>query len=295
MRLRCCHTLALTVGLVLGLPCSALADRSFAHGDRTSAQVRRATTGKKATQSAAKPLARGRKSASIASRRPAVKPRKRPKWAPVELFHVNRREALQLRMADSRGRTIKGNQKRLDKFFRCHHTNNQHRMDPRLVRLIYEVGRHYDGKRVEVVSGYRDPGVAKNPKSPHKQGLACDFRVIGVANHDLRDYLRKTYDHVGVGYYPNSSFVHLDVRKGSSAFWIDYSAPGGNSLYAENPADDLRSGRAETFKPTTIDPAWAKEGETTGDGDDVSGAKEGAGQAAPAQAAVLPPAPSGPP
>ena len=55
------------------------------------------------------------------------------------------------------------------------------------------------------------------------KGLACDFRVVGVGNTQLRDYLRQTFKKVGVGYYPNSSFVHLDVRKDQSAFWIDYS------------------------------------------------------------------------
>ena len=58
------------------------------------------------------------------------------------------------------------------------------------------------------------------------KGLACDFRVEGVKTTELRDYLRATFDKVGVGYYPNSTFVHLDVRKDRSAFWIDYSGPG---------------------------------------------------------------------
>lgn len=182
--------------------------------------------------------------------------RQRPRFAPVEVFHVNRRDTLQLRIADSRGRPIKGAQKSFDTFFRCHHTNKKGRMDPRLMRLIYQVGRHYDGRRIEVISGFRDASVAKNPKSPHKQGAACDFRVQGIANSELRDYLRKNYDHVGVGYYPNSSFVHLDVRDGASAFWIDYSGPGANSLYSENPTADLKTGRAETFKPASIDPSW---------------------------------------
>ncbi|MCG5052402.1 MAG: DUF882 domain-containing protein [Myxococcales bacterium] len=186
--------------------------------------------------------------------------RRRPRWAPVELFHINRRELFQLRIADSRGRPVKGAQKRFDRFFRCHHTDHAHRMDGRLIRLIYQVGQHYDGRRIEVISGYRDPSVAKNAKSPHKEGLACDFRVEGVPNQELRDYLRKTFDHVGVGYYPNSSFVHLDVRTGPSAFWIDYSAPGKNAMYADNPLADLKSGRAETFKPASIDPSWARDG-----------------------------------
>jgi uncharacterized protein YcbK (DUF882 family) len=177
----------------------------------------------------------------------------------VVLFHINRKETLNLRVADERGRPVRGVQKRLDRFLRCHHTNKQYAINPRLVRLIYETGRHFNGKRVEIVSGYRHPTVAKNPKSPHMKGLACDIRVDGVKNSDLRDFLRRNFKQVGVGYYPNSSFVHLDVRKGASAFWIDYSGPGERSMYAEDPQEDLANGRAERFKPAKIDPTWADE------------------------------------
>jgi hypothetical protein len=31
---------------------------------------------------------------------------------------------------------------------------------------------------------------------------------------------------VGVGFYPTSGFVHLDVRKGPSFYWVDRSGPG---------------------------------------------------------------------
>ena len=76
---------------------------------------------------------------------------------------------------------------------------------------------------------------------------------------ELRDYLRKTFDKVGVGYYPNSTFVHLDVRKDRSAFWIDYSGPGERAVYSENPSDDLRTGRADSYHPTKIDESWASD------------------------------------
>jgi uncharacterized protein YcbK (DUF882 family) len=176
----------------------------------------------------------------------------------VELVHVNRHESMQLRMRDAAGRPIRGQQKRFDRFLRCHYTNVQHAMNPRLIALIYRTGRHWPGRRVEVVSGYRHPKFAKNPRSPHMKGLACDFRVVGVSNAELRDYLRHNFDKVGVGYYPNSSFVHLDVRKDHSAFWIDYSGPGERALYSSAPGEDLKSGRADRFHPSKIDTSWAE-------------------------------------
>lgn len=197
----------------------------------------------------------------------------------VVLFHVNTKESLRVRY-DAKGRLPKGFERRVDRFFRCHHTRKQGRISPRLVRQLFLVGQRYPGKRVEVVSGFRDPRVAKNPRSPHMKGLACDFRVRGVKNTELRDYLRRLR-HVGVGFYPNSSFVHLDVRRGASVFWIDYSGPGEGAFYSETPGDDLRSGRADQFKPTRIDPTWVEE--TSAEHDGASEGKAAVGGQASAE------------
>jgi uncharacterized protein YcbK (DUF882 family) len=190
------------------------------------------------------------------------KPKKLSRYAAVELYQINTKETLLLRFQDDRGRSIKGWKKRFDKFMRCHQTGTVFKMDARLPHMLYETARHYEGHRMEVVSGYRHPKVARNPKSPHKKGLACDFRMAGIANAALRDWLRKTFDHAGVGYYPNSVFVHLDNRKqGPSAFWIDYAGPGQEASYAENPREDLRNGRSERARPPGDDAAGRAEGE----------------------------------
>ncbi len=203
--------------------------------------------------------------------RPATKPasketkasrkstKKVPKNAPVVLYQINRRETMALRLRDGKGRPVKGMQRRFDHFLRCHYTNVEHKMDPRLMKLLFTTGHHWPGRRLEVVSGYRHPDVAKNPHSPHMKGLACDFRVEGVKTAELRDYLRHTFDKVGVGYYPNSSFVHLDVRKDRSAFWIDYSGPGERAVYSATPDQDLKSGRADSYHPTKIDDSWVQD------------------------------------
>jgi len=78
---------------------------------------------------------------------------KRPsKNGPVELYHVNRRETMLLRLRDERGRPVRGQQKRVDRFLRCHYTNVQHAMNPRLTTVLYQTGRHWPGHRLEVVS-----------------------------------------------------------------------------------------------------------------------------------------------
>ena len=185
--------------------------------------------------------------------------KKVPKNAPVVLYQINRRETMALRLRDGKGRPVKGMQRRFDHFLRCHYTNVEHKMDPRLMKLLFQTGHHWPGRRLEVVSGYRHPDVAKNPHSPHMKGLACDFRVEGVRTAELRDYLRHTFDKVGVGYYPNSTFVHLDVRKDRSAFWIDYSGPGERAVYSATPDQDLRNGRADSYHPTKIDDSWVQD------------------------------------
>jgi len=95
-------------------------------------------------------------------------------------------------------------------------------VDPRLIRLIAQVSDQFGGRPLHIVSGYRTKSFVAASK--HKEGRALDFSVVGVPNEALRDYLR-TLRNVGVGFYPNSSFVHLDVRS-YNAFWIDYAGPG---------------------------------------------------------------------
>src|SRR5690606_26670455 len=75
---------------------------------------------------------------------------------------------------------------------------------------------------IRLVSGYRTSSYVKD--SRHRHSSAVDFSIPGVPNSAVRDYLLQL-GNVGVGYYPNSTFVHLDVRA-RSAYWVDYAGPG---------------------------------------------------------------------
>ena len=46
----------------------------------------------------------------------------------------------------------------------------------------------------------------------HSTGRAMDFRIDGVKNEDVVAFC-KTINDTGCGFYPNSSFVHMDVRE----------------------------------------------------------------------------------
>ncbi len=112
---------------------------------------------------------------------------------------------------------------RLDQFLRDHRTGDVMQLDVRLFDLLHDlastVGR--PNGEIDIVCGYRTPwsneflrrttsGVAAN--SLHMAGEAIDIRVPGVATLTLRNAalsLRRG----GVGYYPESRFVHVDVGR----------------------------------------------------------------------------------
>jgi LysM repeat protein len=99
-------------------------------------------------------------------------------------------------------------------------------IDRDLVKLIVRVSDVFGGRPIQLVSGYR-PG----HRSRHAHGAAIDFYVKGVPNWALRDY-GLTLDKVGVGYYPNSNHVHLDVRDRKTT-WVDVSKPGKRARYVK--------------------------------------------------------------
>ena len=104
-----------------------------------------------------------------------------------------------------------------------------HEVDERLMRLLVQVSDNFGGRKLYIISGFRTAGGYTRESSRHTQGRAVDFRVDRVANTEVRDYCRQLPD-TGVGYYPNSSFVHLDTRS-DSAYWVDYSRSGEAPRY----------------------------------------------------------------
>lgn len=108
----------------------------------------------------------------------------------------------------------------LEHQLRDHRTGDTHQMDPRLYDLLFalqnKMGRH---DQYEVISGYRSPRTNRmlakrssgvSEKSLHMRGLAIDVRL---PNTSLRKLYRAAVDLQagGVGYYPRSAFIHLDL------------------------------------------------------------------------------------
>lgn len=112
---------------------------------------------------------------------------------------------------------------KLNYFLRDHRTNEVSHYDTKEFDLLHSVMAKL-GKpesTIDIVCGYRTPwsnnflrtraattGVAKN--SQHMQAKAIDIRVPGVQTSRLRDIALSLHGG-GVGYYPISQFVHVDV------------------------------------------------------------------------------------
>lgn len=126
-------------------------------------------------------------------------------------------------------------------------------LHPQLIRRLQRVADEFPGRAFRVVSGYRaprgDPGASR-----HHVGRALDFSVRGVPNKALYNFCRQLPS-TGCGYYPNSTFIHLDYRS-ESGHWIDHSGPGESPDYAPRPS----SGST----PTPPDPPGAEPSDGNG-------------------------------
>jgi uncharacterized protein YcbK (DUF882 family) len=138
---------------------------------------------------------------------------------------------------------------------------------PRLLALVYETVRHFRVPYVHLVSGVR----SGRPSSRHAQGRAIDMSLPGISDARLAAWLRPR-GFVGVGIYPTSGFVHLDVR-GRSYFWRDLSGPSERSrerpMLAPSCARYDRLARARGVEPVPDLHAGAADDGAEAEGDEV--------------------------
>jgi uncharacterized protein YcbK (DUF882 family) len=108
----------------------------------------------------------------------------------------------------------------INRILRDHRTGDVYTMDERLLDLLYLLQTRIGRKdKFHIISGYRSPatnaklnarsnGVAK--RSYHMQGKAIDIRLPG---YDLKKLHQAALalKAGGVGCYPSSNFIHVDV------------------------------------------------------------------------------------
>jgi uncharacterized protein YcbK (DUF882 family) len=116
--------------------------------------------------------------------------------------------------------------RQLNHFLRDWRNNDEHEMDPRLFDAVWEAYRTAGATdRIQIYSAYRSPDTnamlrrrshAVAEHSQHMLGKAMDTTMPGFPMQRIREAGMKL-EHGGVGWYPASNFVHLDV--GSVRAW----------------------------------------------------------------------------
>jgi uncharacterized protein YcbK (DUF882 family) len=135
---------------------------------------------------------------------------------------------------------------KLNHFLRDSHTDAVSNYDPHEFDLLHSIMTRLGKPNgiIDIVCGYRTPwtnamlrhnspssGVAEH--SQHMEAKAIDIRVPGVQTARLRD-TAESFQAGGVGYYPVSQFVHVDV--GPVRTW----SFGGRSRHPRLRAASLR-------------------------------------------------------
>ncbi len=114
----------------------------------------------------------------------------------------------------------------VDRVLRDHRTDEIKPIDPQVLDLLYAINEELECHHpFFIISAYRSPTtnaylrfksrrVAEH--SLHMDGKAVDLRLPGWASHTLRQVAVDLHMG-GVGYYPRSDFVHVDV--GPVRYW----------------------------------------------------------------------------
>jgi hypothetical protein len=267
--------LAALAAMVAAVLPSLVSSRALAEKATEKAAPAAASSGKKVTKTAQRAGTKGKKTAKKTDA--AEAPRRRCKGATIAIDRVGLEEQ-SLSLLDCREEPIASAQAALSILARpwgapkpAHlalHAATTKAAAGHLgevapgVRLLHRgllarvdaIAHRFPGRRISLVSGYRP----QSRGSQHQSGRALDLRVLGVGNEELVAFC-KTLADTGCGYYPNSSFVHVDVRAPGTGgvSWIDTSGPGEAPRYVHQwppPPEDTEphDGSAD---PWMVDPA----------------------------------------
>jgi len=144
-----------------------------------------------------------------------------PRPRELSFDHLHTGEKLKLTYWEH-GSYVRDALKAVNHVLRDFRTGDVHRIDPKLLDLLYNIrSRLGTTQPFEVISGYRSPktnamlrrhssGVAKH--SMHLQGKAIDIRVRG-RNLKQVHCVALALKGGGVGLYTKSDFVHVDTGR----------------------------------------------------------------------------------
>lgn len=154
---------------------------------------------------------------------------------------TNNGEEMELAVNLSTGELEADSYRRFRHLMRCLHTGAETPIDPRLIDLLYRIAQRTQ-HRIILVSGFRAPMYSLARLSYHTRGMAADIRIPGMTALMARDLAESMGVH-GLGYYPVSGFIHVDVRD-ERMRWTDY---GMNRFDSER--TEHGSARGEVAEP----------------------------------------------
>jgi hypothetical protein len=129
------------------------------------------------------------------------------------------------------------------------------RLDPGLLTRLRAIGDRFPGHDIEITSGYRPDA---RESSRHRTGHALDLRVLGVPLEEVHAFALG-FDESGIGLYPTSEFLHVDVRPRVTR-WVDLAGPGEPTQLVE--VVNGRDGHASSAPPLQ----WPTSGRATATG-----------------------------
>lgn len=132
---------------------------------------------------------------------------------------ANTGEELEVKVNLATGEVEAEGYRRLRHLMRCLRTTAETPVDPRLIDLLYRISQR-TGQKIVLVSGFRAPMFSLAQLSYHTRGMAADIRIPGMTPLMVRD-LAASMGVRGIGYYPVSGFVHVDVRDQFTT-WTDF-------------------------------------------------------------------------
>jgi uncharacterized protein YcbK (DUF882 family) len=157
---------------------------------------------------------------STARRAAAIEPTHR-----LAFYHIHTGEKLAIVYREN-GEVVPAALAEINRYLRDFRTEQVHDIDVALLDTLHALFTSFDHRgNFEVISGYRSPrtnaalrhattGVAEH--SLHIEGRAIDVRLTSAKTADLRT-AALALKSGGVGYYPESNFVHVDT--GSVRSW----------------------------------------------------------------------------
>jgi len=140
----------------------------------------------------------------------------------LSFYNIHTHEEAQRVIYWSQGVYLSDGLAEIDHLLRDHRSNELTEIDHNLLDTLFLLSRKLECQEpLHIISGYRSPstnaqlrkssnGVAK--RSLHMEGRAVDIRMPGC---NLRHLQQTALDlrRGGVGFYPESDFVHLDTGR----------------------------------------------------------------------------------